>query len=67
MSTRLPRVFAALAREGLHLTTTDHGYRVRKADDASDLPAAELLLPPELPLDQSEPPPYVPPSPPPPR
>jgi tRNA-splicing ligase RtcB len=51
MSTRLSRVFAALAREGLCLTTTDHGYRVSKAATADDVPPAELVLPPEFPLE----------------
>lgn len=50
MSTRLPRVFAALAREGLHVTTAPHGYRIRRAD-RDDIPPAELLLPPEFPLE----------------
>ena len=45
MSTRLRRVFAALAREGLLLHTTAHGYRIRRSD-RDDLPDAELLLPP---------------------
>jgi len=45
MSTRLRRVLAALAREGLDLDTTAHGYRIRRAG-RPDVPAAELLLPP---------------------
>ncbi|MCX4241587.1 RtcB family protein [Paraliomyxa miuraensis] len=50
MSTRLHRVFAALAREGLHLSTTDHGYRIRRPD-RDDIPPAELVLPPDFPLE----------------
>src|SRR5690606_11995072 len=42
--------FAALRREGLHLTTTAHGYRIRRPD-RDDVPPAELLLPPEFPLE----------------
>lgn len=51
MSTRQSRIFAALAREGLHLTTADHGYRIRRAGHADDVPPAELVLPPGFPLE----------------
>lgn len=50
MSTRMRRVFAALAREGLDLSTTDHGVRIRKSG-RDDIPPAELLLPPGFPLE----------------
>ncbi|MCA9711567.1 MAG: RtcB family protein [Myxococcales bacterium] len=50
MSTRLRRVFAALAREGLHLESTAHGYRVRRPQVGSDAPSAELVMPPGFPL-----------------
>ncbi|MCH9684311.1 MAG: RtcB family protein [Deltaproteobacteria bacterium] len=50
MSTRLSRVFAALRREGLDLHRTDHGYRIRKTG-RDDIPAAELLLPPDFALE----------------
>ncbi|MEM9459100.1 MAG: RtcB family protein [Myxococcota bacterium] len=49
MSTRLRRVFAALAREGLELQSTAHGYRIRRAG-RDDIPAAELLMPSAFPL-----------------
>lgn len=50
MSTRKNRVFAALAREGLDLSSTEHGVRIRKSG-RDDIPSAELLLPPGFPLE----------------
>lgn len=44
------RVFAALAREGLHITTTTHGIRLRRAGNG-DVPDADLLLPPDFALE----------------
>lgn len=44
------RVFAALARQGLHITTTPHGVRLRR-DGQGDAPDAEILLPPEFALE----------------
>ncbi len=49
MSTRTSRIFAALARQGLDLSTTRHGYRIRRSG-RDDIPPAELLLPPDFPL-----------------
>jgi tRNA-splicing ligase RtcB len=47
----LDRVFAALAREGLHISVAAHGYRVRRAATNDGVPDAELLLPPGFPLE----------------
>ncbi len=44
------RVFAALAREGLHISKAPHGYRLRRVG-RDDVPDAELLLPPEFALE----------------
>lgn len=47
---QLSRVLGALAREGLTVTTSAHGYRVRRTH-RTDVPDAELLLPPGFALD----------------
>jgi tRNA-splicing ligase RtcB len=46
----LDRVFAALAREGLHISVASHGYRVRRRG-RDGVPDAELLLPPGFALE----------------
>ena len=46
----LNRVFAALAREGLHVEREDRVYRVRLRDDP-DAPAGEVLLPDDFPVE----------------
>lgn len=47
---RIDRVFAALAREGLQLSVAAHGYRLRRAGQPG-VPDAELLLPPGFALE----------------
>lgn len=46
----LSRVFAALAREGLHVEREGRVYRVRLRDDP-DAPAGEVLLPDDFPVE----------------